>query len=143
VCFLVLNSSQDHLGIGTHDLCHPISCRCKKHQQLVHQEGGFVACFSSRHSNGSLIHLNLLSPLVTHAFSQHQAHSRRRWLTQDLKWSSDRGTPHAIPEESPSENDLVLSEGESSGSPLLRARNTMIPVTPIMTTTQPEETPTF
>jgi hypothetical protein len=30
VCFVVLHSSQDHLGIGTRDLDHPISCRCKK-----------------------------------------------------------------------------------------------------------------
>jgi hypothetical protein len=32
VCFVVLYSSQDHLRIGTHDLDHPIFCRCKKHR---------------------------------------------------------------------------------------------------------------
>jgi hypothetical protein len=36
VCFIVC-SSQDHLGTGTHDLDQPISCRCKKHRQIVSQ----------------------------------------------------------------------------------------------------------
>jgi hypothetical protein len=52
MCIVVLHSSQDHLRIGTHDFDHPISCRCKKHQQLVHQVGGFVASYSSRCSDG-------------------------------------------------------------------------------------------
>jgi hypothetical protein len=30
VCFVVLHSSKDHLRTGTHNLDHPISCRCKK-----------------------------------------------------------------------------------------------------------------
>jgi hypothetical protein len=29
VCFVILHSSQDHLGTGTCDLDHPISCSCK------------------------------------------------------------------------------------------------------------------
>jgi hypothetical protein len=45
---------------------------------------------------------------------------------------------HAILEESPSEDDLASSEGESSGSPLL-----MIPITPLTTTLPTEETPMF
>jgi hypothetical protein len=55
------------------------------------------------------------------------------------------GSPsmHAILEELPSEGDSASSEGESFGSPLLRACNTMIPATPIATTPLPEETPTF
>jgi hypothetical protein len=27
------------------DLGHPIICQCRKHRQLVHQEGGFGSCF--------------------------------------------------------------------------------------------------
>jgi hypothetical protein len=49
----VLSSLQDHIRIGTRDLDHLVSCRCKKHQQLARQEGGFAAYFSSRHSDGS------------------------------------------------------------------------------------------
>jgi hypothetical protein len=45
VLFVVLHCLQDNLRIGTRDLDHPISCRCKKHRQLARQEGGFVACF--------------------------------------------------------------------------------------------------
>jgi hypothetical protein len=37
---------------------------------------------------------------------------------------------NAILEESPSKDDLALSEGESFGSPLRRVCNTMIPATP-------------
>jgi hypothetical protein len=33
VCVVVFHSSQDHIEIGTHDLDHPISCRCKKQRQ--------------------------------------------------------------------------------------------------------------
>jgi hypothetical protein len=50
---------------------------------------------------------------------------------------------HAILEESPNDDDSSSSEGESSGSPLLRVCNTMIPVTAIMTTPPSEETPMF
>jgi hypothetical protein len=50
---------------------------------------------------------------------------------------------HAILEESPSEDDSASSEGESSGSPLLRVCNTMIPITPLTTTLPTEETPMF
>jgi hypothetical protein len=55
------------------------------------------------------------------------------------------GSPslHAILEESPSEGDLASSDGESSGFPLLRARNTMIPATPLATTLPLEETTMF
>jgi hypothetical protein len=50
---------------------------------------------------------------------------------------------HAILEESHSEDNSVSSEGESSGSPLLRACNTMMPITSITTTPLPEEIPMF
>jgi hypothetical protein len=50
---------------------------------------------------------------------------------------------HAILEESSNENDSTSSQGESSGSPLLRVCNTMIPSTPLTTTPPPEETPMF
>jgi hypothetical protein len=55
------------------------------------------------------------------------------------------GSPslHAILEESPSEGNLALSEGERSNSPLPRACNTMIPTTLLATTPLVEETPTF
>jgi hypothetical protein len=55
------------------------------------------------------------------------------------------GSPslHAILKESPSEGDSTSSEGESSGFPLPRARNTMIPATPLTTTPLLEETPMF
>jgi hypothetical protein len=36
--------------LESHDLVDPVICRCRKHQQLSHQEGRFVACF----------HLNVL-----------------------------------------------------------------------------------
>jgi hypothetical protein len=53
------------------------------------------------------------------------------------------GSPslHAILYESPSTDDLALSEGESSGSPLMRVCNTVMPTIPIMTTLPPKETP--
>jgi hypothetical protein len=46
------------------------------------------------------------------------------------------GSPslHAILEESPSDDDSVSSEGESSGSPLPRACNVVISAVPIVTT---------
>jgi hypothetical protein len=47
VCFVVLRSSQDHLRTGTCDLDHPISCRCKKYQQLACQEGDLQHGFAS------------------------------------------------------------------------------------------------
>jgi hypothetical protein len=47
-----LCSLQDHLRTGTHNLDHPVSYRCKKHGQLVHQKVGFAVCFSSRCSDG-------------------------------------------------------------------------------------------
>jgi hypothetical protein len=50
---------------------------------------------------------------------------------------------HAILEESPSEANSILSEGESSNSPLPRPCNTVMYATPIATTPQSEETPTF
>jgi hypothetical protein len=50
---------------------------------------------------------------------------------------------HAILEESPSEDDLASNEEESSGYPLLRVCNTMIPVTPLTTTPLTELTPMF
>jgi hypothetical protein len=50
---------------------------------------------------------------------------------------------HAILEESPSEEDSVLSEGESSGSPLPRACNMVMSATPIETTPPLKETPGF
>jgi hypothetical protein len=34
MCFVDLHGSQDHLGIGTHDLDHPISCWYKKHRHI-------------------------------------------------------------------------------------------------------------
>jgi hypothetical protein len=34
VCFVVLHSSQDYLRTRTCDLDHPISYRCKKHQDI-------------------------------------------------------------------------------------------------------------
>jgi transposase InsO family protein len=36
VCFVVLHSLQDNLGIGTCDLDRPIFCRCKKHKQCLY-----------------------------------------------------------------------------------------------------------
>jgi hypothetical protein len=53
------------------------------------------------------------------------------------------GSPslHAILKESPSEDDLASSEGESSGSPVPRACNTVISAIPIATMLPPEETP--
>jgi hypothetical protein len=48
-----------------------------------------------------------------------------------------------ILEESPSKDDSSSSEGESSGSPLLRECERMISVTTIMTTPLSEETLTF
>jgi hypothetical protein len=50
---------------------------------------------------------------------------------------------HGILEESPSEDDSESSEGESSGFPLQRACNAVIPAIPITTTPLPEETPEF
>jgi hypothetical protein len=50
---------------------------------------------------------------------------------------------HAILEESSSEDDSASSEGESSGSPLLRACNMVMSAVPIMTMPPPEETPVF
>jgi hypothetical protein len=50
---------------------------------------------------------------------------------------------HAILEESSSDGDSTLSEGESLGSPLSRAYNTMIPATPLTTTPPLGEIPTF
>jgi hypothetical protein len=51
------------------------------------------------------------------------------------------GSPslHAILEESPSEDDLVSSEGESYGSPLLRACNTVLSAIRIVTMSSPEK----
>jgi hypothetical protein len=46
---------------------------------------------------------------------------------------------HAILEESPCEDDSLSSEGESTGSPLPRACNTLMSATPIMTTPPLEE----
>jgi hypothetical protein len=44
---------QDYLGTGACDLDHHhVSCWCKKYRLLEHLEGGFVVCFSSRHSDG-------------------------------------------------------------------------------------------
>jgi hypothetical protein len=48
---------------------------------------------------------------------------------------------HAILEESPSEDDLTSSEGESSGSPIPTMCNMVTSATPIATTPLPEETP--
>jgi hypothetical protein len=31
--------------LETHDLDHPVICRCRKHRQLACQVGGFAACF--------------------------------------------------------------------------------------------------
>jgi hypothetical protein len=55
------------------------------------------------------------------------------------------GSPslHAILEESPSEDNLSSSEGESSGSPLLRLCNMMMQISPITTTPPPVETLMF
>jgi hypothetical protein len=39
---LVIHKTTSELE--THDLGHPIICRCRKHLQLAHQYGGFVAC---------------------------------------------------------------------------------------------------
>jgi hypothetical protein len=50
---------------------------------------------------------------------------------------------HAILEESPSEDDLVSSEGESSSSPLSRACNVVMHSTPNATTPSLEETSVF
>jgi hypothetical protein len=47
---------------------------------------------------------------------------------------------HAILYESPSTDDLASSEGESSGSPLMRVCNTVMSTVPIMTTLPPKET---
>jgi hypothetical protein len=46
------------------------------------------------------------------------------------------GSPslHHIHEESSSEDDSTLSEGDNSGSPLLRVCNTMKPISPLNTT---------
>jgi hypothetical protein len=45
VCFVLLNSSQDHLRTGTRNHGHPISCRCKKHQQLRARKGDLQRSF--------------------------------------------------------------------------------------------------
>jgi hypothetical protein len=50
---------------------------------------------------------------------------------------------HAILKESPNDNDSASSEGESSGSPLPRACNTVTYVVPVATMSPPEETPVF
>jgi hypothetical protein len=132
-------------------------------------EGGFTVCSSSRHSDGSLIYVNLPSPPVTPIFSQRQVHSRHQpSISRDLEFIADRvdnlspspeesdsstvvrgmthnGAPlqHAILEESPSKDDLASSEGERSGSPLLRTCNTVIFAVPIATMLPPEETLVF
>jgi hypothetical protein len=50
---------------------------------------------------------------------------------------------HAILKESPGEDDSNSSEGEGSGSPLLRVCNTMIADTPLTTMPPLEETSMF
>jgi hypothetical protein len=47
---------------------------------------------------------------------------------------------HVILEESPSEDDLASSEGESSDSPIPMACNMVTSATPITSTPQPKET---
>jgi hypothetical protein len=46
VCFVVLHSLQDHHETRTRDLDHPISCRCKKHQQLACHVGDLRHTFT-------------------------------------------------------------------------------------------------
>jgi hypothetical protein len=41
MCFVVRKTTSEQ----EHDPDHPISCRCKKHRQLVRLEGVFIACF--------------------------------------------------------------------------------------------------
>jgi hypothetical protein len=58
---------------------------------------------------------------------------------------SSNGSPSllTILEKSPSKDDSDSSEGESSGSPLMRVCNMMIPVIPLTTMPSPEEISTL
>jgi hypothetical protein len=56
---------------------------------------------------------------------------------------SESPSLRAILEESPSEDDLALSEGESFNFPFPRACNTVTSAIPIATKPPPKETPAF
>jgi hypothetical protein len=105
---------------------------------------GICSVLFSSCSDGFIIYINSPSPLATCVFIRHQVRSRRR-PTALITWISHPAGPgsstrfggmthsvspslHNILEESPSKDNLALSEGESYGSPLLRACNTVIPV---------------
>jgi hypothetical protein len=99
---------------------------------------------SSSHSDGSIIYINSPSPPVTCVFIRRQVRSRHRptasttWISHLVGAGSivrfggmthdDSPSLHIILEESPSEDDSALSEGESYGSPFLRTCSMVIPV---------------
>jgi hypothetical protein len=114
----VLCSSQGHLRLGTRDLDHPISCRCIKHRQLVPQEGGLAACFSSRHSDGSIIHV--YPPLLPTMSSCSVSTSPKMRPHASKTSSSSMTTPTtSTPHRSGGDSDAIVMGMSHSGSPSL------------------------
>jgi hypothetical protein len=112
---------------------------------------------SSSRSDGSIIYINSMLLLATCTLIQHQVRPRCR-LTASTTWishlagagfgaqfegmtRSESPSLHAILEKSPSEDDLASSEGESYGSPLLRACNMVILVRAYTPTPPSKATP--
>jgi hypothetical protein len=118
---------------------------------------GICSVLSSSRYGGSIIYINSPSLSAMCISIRHQVCSRH-WPTASTTWishpvgvgsnawfggmtSSQSPSLHAILEELPSEDDSASSEGESYGSPLLRACSTVIPVRARTPTPPPEVTP--
>jgi hypothetical protein len=92
---------------------------------------GICSVLSSSRSDGSIVYIKF----VQDTGQLHGLSARFRGMTH-----SESPLLHAILEESPSEDDMTSSEGESFGSPLLRVCSTVIPIRAHTPTLPPEGT---
>jgi hypothetical protein len=149
--------------LETCDLVDPIICRCRKHQRLACQAGGFVTCFPLKVSM-------VQSPKLTFIANSNNLTGAGFILGEticfgSLEFTADffgnlslspegndsvaifielvhNGSPslHTILEESFDKGDTASGRGGNSGIPGRQGCNVVTPTVPIATTPPPEGT---
>jgi hypothetical protein len=85
VCFVVLHISQDHLKIGTCNLDHPISCRCKKYRQTCFSVIEADRCVYYHHGGGQGVILCLyVNDILTFGTSLDVIYEVKTFLCQSF-----------------------------------------------------------
>jgi hypothetical protein len=159
LCLIVHETTSE---LESRDLIDPVICQCRKHRQLVHQEGEFVVCFplnvlmvhsstlavttDSEHlirggfSLGETVHFGSLEFIVdcfsSMSLSPKGSNLGIVFMGATCSWSPLLRT---ILKDSTDEFYTTSSREGSSGHPVSRRCNMGTPYAPIATTPWPED----